>query len=115
MWNAIDDRPDFCDTFRAQDPDARMWRGSELPLVQQDQSLRHLCFLNGSQHSLICNLRGSLAAARANFLLRVVKPEATTPYGQQKHQTPCFSRKVAVTAGRGVGRGGEEGILAWIE
>ena len=39
MWNAIDDRPDFCDTLernaRAQDPDARVRRGSELPVVQQ--------------------------------------------------------------------------------
>ena len=33
VWNAIADRPDFCDTLeriaRAQDPDARVWRGSE--------------------------------------------------------------------------------------
>ena len=39
MWNAIDDRLDFCDTLehiaRAHDPDARVWRGSELPVVQQ--------------------------------------------------------------------------------
>ena len=82
VWNAIDDRPDFCDTLeriaRAQDPDARVWWGSELPVVQQGSkssaplwdillSWRHIsarrpknkhCFSSGSQLSLTYNLRG---------------------------------------------------------
>ena len=77
------DRPDFCDTLeriaRAEDFDARVWRGSEfasgfskgskssvLPWgilhLWQHTSTRRLtnkhCFWNGSQQSPICNLRG---------------------------------------------------------
>ena len=101
VWNAIDDRPDFYDTLeriaRAQVPDARVWRGSELPVVQHGikvlgTPLGHSPFVEAhlnkkaEEQALLLEripavpdvqsswaLLLHCAAARANFLLRVVK------------------------------------------
>ena len=111
VWNAVDDRPDFCDTLeriaRAEDPDARVWRGSELPVVQQGikvlgTPLGHSAFVaahlnkKADEQALLLeripaipDLQSSwalllhCAAARSNYLLRVVKPEATRLYAQR--------------------------------
>ena len=117
VWNAIDDRRDFFDTLeriaRAQDPDARVWRGSELPLVQQGikvlgTPLGHSAFVEAHLNKkaeeqallperipAVLDLHSSwalllhCAAARANYLLRVVKPEATTSYAQRHNVGLC--------------------------
>ena len=104
VWNAIDDRPEFCDTLeviaRRSDPEARVWRGSDLPFEKQGikilgTPLGHPQFVEAHfnrkivEHDVLLeriptvpdlqsawSLLLHCASARANYLLRVVSPAA---------------------------------------
>ena len=114
VWNAVDDRPEFCDVLeqivQRSDPHARVWRGSALPLDKQGVKVlgtplghplfveAYLCKKTAAQEVLlerilaVPDLQSSwslllhCASARANYLLRVVKPEATRAYSQRHNE-----------------------------
>ena len=114
VWNAIDDRPEFCDMLeviaRRSDPNARVWRGSNLPFDQQGikilgTPLGHPQFLEAhlnrksAEHDVlleriptVLDLQSAWAlllhclSARANCLLRVVKPAATKVFAQRHNE-----------------------------
>ena len=114
VWNAVDDKPKFCDVLgqigQRSDPHARVWRGSALPLDKQGVKIlgtplghpqfveAYLCKKTAAQEVLleripaIPDLQSSwslllhCASARANYLLRVVKPKATRAYPQRHNE-----------------------------
>ena len=128
VWNAVDDRPEFCDVLeqiaQRSDPHVRVWRGSALPLDKQGVKISgtpmghpqfveaYLCkktaaqevLLNAFLRSLIYNPHGPsyfIASTRVNYLLRVVKPEATRAYSQRHNEGlwKCFCKILHVDPG----------------
>ena len=126
VWNAIDDRPEFCDILeviaRRSDPHARVWRGSNLPVDQQGikilgTPLGHPHFVEAhlnrksAEHDVLLEriptvpdlqsawaLLLHCASARANYLLRVVKPAATKQFAKRHNEGlwKCLCRPLAV-------------------
>ena len=120
IWNRVGIRPPICDEFerraRAIDPSAIVWRGSEVPCHQQ--GLKVLCTPLGHPEFVrqflekVATKHDSLlsripvhdlqsawlillhcAAARANFLLRVVSPDLVEHFARHDHQIwECLAR-----------------------
>ena len=114
VWNAINDRPEFCDTLeviaRRSDPEARVWRGSDLPFEKQGikilgTPLGHPQFVEAhlkrkiEEHEVLLeriptvpdlqsasSLLLHCASARANYLLRVVSPAATRGFAHRHNE-----------------------------
>ena len=114
VWNAINDRPEFCDTLeviaRRSDPEARVWRGSDLPFEKQGikilgAPLGHPQFVEAHlnkkivEHEVLLeriptvpdlqsawSLLLHCASARANYLLRVVSPAVTRGFAHRHNE-----------------------------
>ena len=122
IWNRSGIRPPICDVLeriaRASDPSAVVWRGSDLPFDQQGlkvlgSPLGHPAYVQKFlekvtwKHQLLLDriplvqdlqcawlILLHCAAARANFLLRVVRPDAVAQFAQNNDRElwRCLSR-----------------------
>ena len=109
MWNAAGEKPPGCEVLeRTADPTAVVWRGSEAlppcrrgikvlgtPLGHQDFVTAQLEMLTAEHQTLLCRipllhdvqaawlLLVHCAAARANYVARVVEPGSAEPFCQR--------------------------------
>ena len=93
MWNAGGEHSEGCDTLEILAPEERVWRGSGLPL--SEHGIRVLGTPLGHRELLVtttkhqCLLERIPAVpdaplgARANYLLRVVRPEVVQSFTER--------------------------------
>ena len=117
IWNRAGTKPRVCDILQRQteetDPDARVWRGSEVPTTEQGikvlgTPLGHEDFVNQhlertrQKHRKLLRRIPTLpdvqsawllllhcASTRANYLLRVVRPEWALEFARTHDQEVC--------------------------
>ena len=130
VWNRAGEKPAVCDTLesmaRAADPRASFWRGSEVPTNKQGMKVlgtpcgyrdfikSHLD-KTGDDHQILLdriplldNLQSSwlllvhCAGARANYLTRVVQPDAALVFCQRHDVSMwrCFSAFAQIEPGQ---------------
>ena len=110
VWNSGGERPEFCDVLervaQVADPEARVWKGSGLPTTEQGirvlgTPLGHVDYVETQlrdrleDHQVLLNripevqdlqaawaLLLHCASARANYMLRVIRPELVRGYAK---------------------------------
>ena len=122
VWNAVGERPDACEVLeriaQAENPSARVWKGSDIPTVEQGVTVlgtplgdvdfveaqltkklaEHTVFLE--RIPLLADVQSAwslllhCAGGRANYLLRVVRPELVETFaaGHNAGLWECFKR-----------------------
>ena len=122
VWNAAGERPEACDILeriaQAENPGARVWKGSNIPTAEQGvrvlgNPLGHLDYVQTqltqklAEHDVLLqriplvtdvqsawSLLLHCAGGRANYLLRVVRPELVGRFalGPNEGLWECFKR-----------------------
>ena len=111
VWNAAGERPEACDILeriaQAEDPRARVWKGSNIPTAEQGvrvlgTPLGHVDYVQTqlTQKLSAWSLLLHCAGGRANYLLRVVRPELVGRFalGHNEGLWECLKRIMKLVA-----------------